>query len=91
MNAWPLPATLELGMFGLRGPELLIIFAILFLLFGATRLPALGASLGSAIKNFKKGFGGADEEQPKGGQQASLSQGTPADKDVAAKTHSHQG
>ena len=77
-------------MFGLRGPELLIIFAILFLLFGATRLPALGASLGSAIKNFKKGFNG-DEEAPKGGQQASLSQGTGADKDVAAKSHQHQG
>jgi sec-independent protein translocase protein TatA len=30
-------------------------------LFGATRLPQLGASLGSAIKNFKRGFSSEDE------------------------------
>jgi len=35
--------------------ELLIIFAVLLLLFGATKLPQLGSSLGSAIRNFKKG------------------------------------
>jgi sec-independent protein translocase protein TatA len=43
-------------------PELLIIFAVLLLLFGASRLPALGSSLGSAIKNFKRGF--SDEMAP---------------------------
>jgi len=48
---------------GLRLPELLLIFAALLLLFGATKLPALGSALGSAIRNFKKGFGG--EEDPK--------------------------
>ncbi len=44
--------------------ELVIIFLILFLLFGASRLPQLGSSLGSAIRNFKKGFSGdaADEK-----------------------------
>lgn len=36
--------------------ELIIVFLILFLLFGASRLPQLGSSLGSAIRNFKKGF-----------------------------------
>jgi len=36
--------------------ELLIIFAVLLLLFGGAKLPQLGASLGSAIRNFKKGF-----------------------------------
>jgi sec-independent protein translocase protein TatA len=41
--------------------ELLIIFAVLLLLFGGAKLPQLGSSLGSAIKNFKKGFG---EETP---------------------------
>ena len=45
-------------MFGLRGTELLLILLVLLLLFGATRLPQLGSSLGSAIRNFKKGFGG---------------------------------
>ncbi|MCI0570493.1 MAG: twin-arginine translocase TatA/TatE family subunit [Myxococcaceae bacterium] len=53
-------------MFGLRAPELLLIFAVLLLLFGATKLPALGSSLGSAIRNFKKGFGGESEGPAEG-------------------------
>lgn len=36
-------------------PELLIIFAILLLLFGATRLPKLARSMGQAGKEFKAG------------------------------------
>ena len=43
--------------------ELIILFLIVFLLFGASRLPQLGGSLGSAIRNFKKGFGGEEEKQ----------------------------
>jgi sec-independent protein translocase protein TatA len=42
--------------------ELIIIFLILFLLFGASRLPQLGSSIGSAIRNFKKGFAGDEEK-----------------------------
>jgi len=34
-------------------PELLIILAIVFIIFGASRLPGLGRGIGSAIKNFK--------------------------------------
>jgi len=34
-------------------PELLIILAIVFIIFGANRLPGLGRGIGSAIKNFK--------------------------------------
>lgn len=58
-------------MFGLKMSELLIILLIVMVLFGASRLPALGSSLGSAIKNFKKGFS-ADEEPPKKDATASL-------------------
>ena len=50
-------------MMGLKWTEILLIMAVLLLLFGATRLPQLGSSLGSAIRNFKKGFGGEDEPQ----------------------------
>jgi len=50
-------------VFGLKTPELLIIFAALLLLFGATRLPQLGKSLGSAIRNFKKGISPDDDEE----------------------------
>lgn len=49
-------------MFGLRFPELLIILAVFVLLFGGTKLPQLGSSLGQAIRNFKRGFGEHTDE-----------------------------
>lgn len=53
----------SIHMLGLRMPELLIIGFILVLLFGASKLPALGAGLGQGIRSFKKAFGGEDEEK----------------------------
>jgi sec-independent protein translocase protein TatA len=50
-------------MFGLKMTELLIIGFILVLLFGANKLPALGAGLGQGIRSFKKAFGGEDEKE----------------------------
>jgi sec-independent protein translocase protein TatA len=47
-------------MFGLGFPELLIIFLIVLLLFGASRLPQMGSGLGTAIKNFKESVTGKD-------------------------------
>jgi sec-independent protein translocase protein TatA len=46
-------------------PELLIIFAIIVLLFGASRLPGLGKSVGQSVRGFKSGLSGDDEEKPK--------------------------
>lgn len=43
-------------------PELLIILLIVLLLFGSTKLPALGRSIGEAIRNFKKGAKEAQDE-----------------------------
>lgn len=40
-----------MGTLGL--PELLVILAIVFIIFGANRLPGLGRGIGNAIKNFK--------------------------------------
>jgi sec-independent protein translocase protein TatA len=48
-------------MAGLRGWELLLIFGVIMLLFGGSRLPQLGSSLGSAIRNFKRGFSGEEK------------------------------
>ena len=48
-------------MFGLGATELGIILLIVVVLFGARRLPEIGAGLGSAIKNFKAGMSGKDE------------------------------
>lgn len=52
-------------MFGLRTQELLLILLVLVLLFGATKLPQLGSSIGQAIRNFKKGFAEDGEEKKK--------------------------
>ena len=43
-------------MFGLGYQELLIILVIVLVLFGAQRLPDLAKSLGSSVKEFKKGI-----------------------------------
>ena len=51
---------------GSLGPtELLIIAAVVFLLFGATRLPQLAKSLGQSKRAFKEGLEEADREAQK--------------------------
>ena len=41
-------------MMGLGVPELIIILVIILIIFGAGKLPEIGAGLGKGIKNFKK-------------------------------------
>ncbi len=55
----------EEKMFGLGIQELLVIFFIIVLLFGAKKLPDLAAGLGKGIREFKKATQGKDEEPPK--------------------------
>ncbi len=47
---------------GLGTQELLIILAIIFVLFGATRLPQLARALGQSKRAFREGQEDADEE-----------------------------
>ena len=47
-------------MFGVGMPELIIILVIMLVIFGPARLPQLGASLGGAIRGFRK----AANEEP---------------------------
>ncbi|MCE3009771.1 MAG: twin-arginine translocase TatA/TatE family subunit [Proteobacteria bacterium] len=42
--------------------ELLLILGIVLLLFGPSKLPGLGKSLGEAIRGFKKGLNETDEK-----------------------------
>lgn len=39
---------------GIGMPELVIILVIVLVIFGAGKLPEIGAGLGKGIKNFKK-------------------------------------
>ena len=53
-------------MFGLGYQELLIILVIVLILFGANRLPELARSLGSSVKEFKKGVNEVKDERHDG-------------------------
>lgn len=49
-------------MFGIGMPELIIILVIILIIFGAGKLPEIGAGMGKAIRNFK---GAGEEEEEK--------------------------
>ncbi len=48
---------MSLGM-----PEIIALLVIALLLFGPSRLPGLGKSMGEAIRGFKKGIDGASDK-----------------------------
>jgi len=48
-------------MFGIGMPELVIILVIVMIIFGANKLPQMGAGLAKGIRNFKKGIDGKEE------------------------------
>jgi sec-independent protein translocase protein TatA len=54
-----------LAIGGLGTPELLVIAVVIFLLFGATRLPQLTKALGQSKKAFKEGLDEGDKEPRK--------------------------
>jgi sec-independent protein translocase protein TatA len=49
-----------MGNFGFG--ELMLIFLIVIVIFGAGKLPQLGKGLGEGISNFKDGLRGKDEK-----------------------------
>ena len=52
-------------MFGIGFSELLVILVICLLLFGASRLPEIGKSLGEGIREFKKAVKDSSEDPSK--------------------------
>ena len=46
---------------GIRGPELLLILAIVMIIFGVGRLPEVGGALGKAIRQFRTSVTEKDE------------------------------
>ncbi len=50
-------------MFNVGWPELILIFVVILLLFGAGRLPEIARSLGKAIQEFKKALKGGGKSE----------------------------
>jgi sec-independent protein translocase protein TatA len=49
-------------MFGLGVPELMVILVIALVIFGPSKLPQIGSGLGKAIRDFKKGVTGGEDD-----------------------------
>lgn len=49
-------------MFGLGPTEIIVIFLLIIILFGAKRLPELARSMGKSIKEFKHATQGLKDE-----------------------------
>ncbi len=55
-------------MLGAKTEELLIVFLIILLLFGAKKLPELSRSIGQSVREVRKGFSegfGEEEKEAK--------------------------
>ena len=48
-------------MFGLGMPELILILMISLVIFGPSKLPEMGASIGKAIREFRNATNGSSE------------------------------
>lgn len=63
---------------GLGPFELVLIFFVLLLLFGAKRLPELANGMGKGIRDFKRALNGVDEQSIQANAQQNYLQQTPA-------------
>ena len=72
-------------MFGLGVQEILIILIVAGLIFGARKLPEIGAGLGQGIKNFKKSL--REDESKKGDETKKIESGNQSSPEENSKTN----
>jgi sec-independent protein translocase protein TatA len=72
----------------LRAPELILIFLVVLLLFGAKRLPELFKSFGKSIKEFKKATADIENDVRNAMDADDQPPANPAAKNVAANSAS---
>lgn len=63
--------------FGLGFGEMILIFFVLLLLFGAKRLPELASGMGKGIRDFKRAVNGLDEQSIQASEQPNYLQPPP--------------
>ncbi len=66
-------------MFGLGFPEIALIGGIALVVLGPKKLPALAASLGTGLREFRKGVQGMQENQRRDAETRPPGTGSPAD------------
>ena len=66
------------------GPEWIWVIVVIAVLFGASRLPAMGRNVGLGIKEFKKGITEASEGKDKPDAEARKTTGGPEERGPSA-------
>lgn len=61
-----------LGIFGLQGPEMIIIFVLILLLFGAKKLPEFARGLGKSLGEFRKAKDEFEQEIHRAGEEVRM-------------------
>ena len=74
-----------LAVFGMGGGEIVLIFAVILLLFGAKKLPELARGLGKGINEFKRASNDVTEEFHRAADESSTKKLPPEDESPAKK------
>ena len=74
-------------MFGIGSQELLIIFLVVLLLFGAERIPEVARAVGKSMREFKRAAGEFESELQQVTQQKKLSAGKSSKRPGGSKGH----
>lgn len=57
---------------GIGAQELILIFLVILLLFGAKRIPEIASGLGRGLREFKKAMRETQDEIEKGGEEKKI-------------------
>jgi len=78
-------------MFGIGPPELIVIFLIILILFGAKRLPELARSLGRSINEFKSATQNIKDDLDISKEEAPITENSASQKEEKQEPQTKQG
>jgi sec-independent protein translocase protein TatA len=79
-----------MGLGGVSFWQLLIVFVIVILIFGTSKLKSIGGDLGGAIKGFRKAMENEDEKPSSGSHDEAKKIGSEGKPDAEFSEHSEQ-